>query len=87
MFPVINARLMIACAVRVASWPWLTPIVHQKETRFPSAMVPGELLQLLRAQIRFRRTTRSGVNGVTNSGELREARGMRFDECRDRSSR
>jgi len=33
MWPVISARLMIACAVRVASWLWLTPIVHQKETR------------------------------------------------------
>ena len=39
ILPVISARLMIACAVRVDSWPWFTPIVHQKETRFPSAMV------------------------------------------------
>jgi hypothetical protein len=34
MLPVIKARLMIACAARVASCPWLTPIVHQNETRF-----------------------------------------------------
>ena len=33
MFPVIKARLIMACAVRVDSCPWLTPIVHQKETR------------------------------------------------------
>ena len=33
MFPVINARLMMAWAVRVALGLWLTPMVHQKETR------------------------------------------------------
>ena len=36
MLPVIRARLMIAWAVRTAWWLWLTPIVHQNETRFPS---------------------------------------------------
>ena len=39
MFPVINARLMMACAVRVASWLWLTPIVHQNDTRSRVAMI------------------------------------------------
>ncbi len=33
MLPVIRARLMIACAVRTPWWLWLTPIVHQNETR------------------------------------------------------
>ena len=33
--PVIKARLIMACAVRVASCPWFTPIVHQNETRLP----------------------------------------------------
>jgi hypothetical protein len=36
MFPVISERAMIAWATRVASWLWFTPMVHQKETRFPS---------------------------------------------------
>jgi hypothetical protein len=36
VLPVISARLMIACAVRVASWPWFTPIVHQNDTRLPA---------------------------------------------------
>ncbi len=35
MLPVISARLMIACAVRTPWWLWLTPIVHQNETRSP----------------------------------------------------
>lgn len=35
MLPVMRARLMMAWAVRVASCPWLTPMVHQKETFFP----------------------------------------------------
>ena len=39
MWPVSNARLMMACAVRVASWLWLTPMVHQKETRSRVAMM------------------------------------------------
>ena len=39
IFPVMSARLMIACAVRVASCPWLTPMVHQKDIRRPPARV------------------------------------------------
>ena len=35
MWPPSSARLMTACAVRVDSWPWFTPIVHQKDTRLP----------------------------------------------------
>ncbi len=35
MLPVISARLMSACATRTPSWLWLTPIVHQNDTRFP----------------------------------------------------
>ena len=33
MLPVMSARLMIACAVFTPWWLWLTPIVHQNETR------------------------------------------------------
>ena len=36
--PAINARLMIAWAVRVDSCPWFTPMVHQYETRGRVAM-------------------------------------------------
>ena len=46
MLPVISARLMIACAVRVASWPWFTPIVHQNETRLPAWIVSAKLFEL-----------------------------------------
>ncbi len=37
MLPVISARLMRLWAVRTPSWLWLTPIVHQIDTRLPSA--------------------------------------------------
>ena len=36
MLPVMSARLMIAWAVLTPWWLWLTPIVHQNETRLPS---------------------------------------------------
>ena len=39
MFPVMRARLMMAWAVRVPSWLWFTPMVHQNETRAPAPMV------------------------------------------------
>ena len=53
MLPVISARLMIACAVRVASWLWLTPIVHQNETRCPCRNCSGKSLELRRRSVRF----------------------------------
>lgn len=39
MLPVMRERLMMAWAVRVASCPWLMPMVHQKDTFFPWWMV------------------------------------------------
>jgi hypothetical protein len=33
MLPVNSESAMMACAVRTPSWLWLTPIVHQNETR------------------------------------------------------
>jgi hypothetical protein len=39
MLPVRRARSMMAWARRVPSWLWLTPMVHQNDTRFPEAMV------------------------------------------------
>jgi hypothetical protein len=39
MLPVSRARSMIACAVRVPWWDWLTPIVHHNDTASPAAMV------------------------------------------------
>ena len=59
MLPVISARLMMACAVRTPSWLWLTPIVHQNETRLPSWMRSGELDDLSVASGRWPRSTRS----------------------------
>ena len=65
MFPVINARLMIACAVRVASWLWFTPMVHQNETRLPCRMVFASL-QISSLDSPVAALTASGVNGLTN---------------------
>ena len=39
MFPVISAIATIACASRTPSWLWLTPIVHQNDTRSRSWIV------------------------------------------------
>ena len=52
MFPVIRARLMIAWAVRVASCPWFTPIVHQNDTRWPWWMSRARRRMLLRRETR-----------------------------------
>ena len=38
MLPVMSARLMAAWAVLTPWWLWLTPIVHQNETRWPRAI-------------------------------------------------
>ena len=80
MLPVISARLMIACAVRDASWLWLTPIVHQNETRLPSCDRLRKLLELLRARARSLGTRASGVKSRDVLRELLEAGGVRVDE-------
>ena len=88
MLPVISARLMMACAVRVASWPWLTPIVHQNETRCPRAMVLANSSNCSGAADRSPSHTRSGVNGATNSANSSKPVGMRVDEIAiDRTAR
>ena len=80
MLPVISARLMIACAVRIASWPWLTPIVHQKETRLPLWMSFGEPLELLvpKARTRLRRRVERELRDECR--QTLEAAGVRVDE-------
>ena len=65
MFPVISARSMIACAVRVDSWPWFTPMVHQKLTRLPSAMRATQRSKSSRGRSAASQA-RSGVNPATN---------------------
>ena len=73
MFPVISARLMIACAVRVASWPWFTPIVHQNDTRSPSMDRLRESLERSARSSPVSRCDALGRESRDELGELLEA--------------
>ena len=80
MLPVMSARLMMACAVRVASWLWLTPIVHQNETRLPRWMVSAKSLELRERSARWLGRRASGREARDELRELLEADGVRVDE-------
>ena len=80
MLPVIRARLMMACAVRVDSWPWFTPIVHQNETRCsrvdrgrePFDVIDGEAAGV---------ADPFGGERSNVLGEVRESGGVLVDVC------
>ena len=87
MLPVSSARSISACAVRTASCPWFTPIVHQNETRFPLAgivaAVPWKTCATLgrlsvtyshpRWIVSARRRIASGAIRLGNTGRSRAA--------------
>ena len=85
MLPVINARLMMACAVRVPSWLWLTPIVHQNETRLPSWICRRIRWMRRRVEAGFG-ARRSGVKSATKLGKRPRSRRCGLDVTGGRSS-
>ena len=66
IFPVINAIFIIACAVLTASYPWLTPIVHQIDTLSP-LLISSTNSKILSASIPVASTAFSIVYFLTNS--------------------
>ena len=75
MLPVISARLMIAWAVRTPSWLWLTPIVHQNETRSPS-MISRASSSMRSPGKPVAAAARSSVKSAIDRCELLEAAGV-----------
>ena len=78
ILPVMSARLMIACAVFTPWWLWLTPIVHQNETRDRSWIRRGRVANRVGAQSRLAGHALDVVL-ADEGGEVVEAARVRLD--------